>query len=141
MMNEKAYLLTWNPKYYEMDREVRFVTEEGYCFGHWRTNSRQMEPGDYLLLMRQGSEPRGIVAFGYARKHRQFVFHEGYWFVSVIWKWLAPRDPLFSLDDLNALFPEQHWSPRGSGIEIVPPVADEFIPMFKKALAIKNVAL
>lgn len=133
-----AYLLTWNPKYYDIDRENQMVDEYGKCNSYWSTNCRQMEPGDHLLLMRQGSEPRGIVAGGYTRKHNQFLKHAGRWYVSVMWKWVRPELPVFSLDDLRMLFPDQHWSPRGSGIEIKPPVDEELTELIQKALNEEN---
>lgn len=133
-----AYLLTWNPKYYTPDRELREMELHGNCFSHWTTVSRQMQHGDKLYLMRQGKEPRGIVAFGSARPsigaERLFTFHRGRWYISLIWHWWRPEEPVFTLDDLNMLFPDQHWSPRGSGIRIEPPVDAELADLIEKAL-------
>jgi hypothetical protein len=128
-----AYLLTWNPKYYTPTREMARMEKYGDCFSHWHTNCRQMEPGDDLFLMRQGKEPRGIVATGHTRKDRHFVHHNGRWFVSVRWTWFQPEEPIFTLDDLRTLFPDQHWTPRGSGIQITPPTDNEFIELIRKA--------
>lgn len=137
----KAWLLTWNPKYYDPYKEVIGVEEDGRHNMWWSTVCRQMEPGDHLLLMRQGKEPRGIVAGGRVRKSgrdRTVVFHNGRWYVPVMWTWFTPADPVFSLHHLEDLFPDQHWSPRGSGIRIHPPVDEQLVKLIDKAQNERN---
>lgn len=132
-----AFLLTWNPKYYTPRREKKIVAERGQFYNYWSTRCRQMEVDDHLFLMRQGKDPRGIVAVGQAGlpvRKKRFIRHNGRWFVAVMWTWFQPEDPMFTLDDLRMLFPDQHWSPRGSGIQIKPPVDDELIELMDKAI-------
>ena len=65
-----TYLLTWNPARFHWDglaEEVRQLRREGFLDGEWSCGRRKhVEPGDRVFLIRQGVEPRGIVASGHA---------------------------------------------------------------------------
>jgi 5-methylcytosine-specific restriction protein A len=66
----QAYLLTWNPERWRWDNieEQARVTAAGRTvIDHWSCGRRRnIEVGDRLFLLRQGVEPRGIIAAGYA---------------------------------------------------------------------------
>src|SRR5215210_7338349 len=63
-----TYLLTWNPDRWawaELSRAVDLVREEGSALRRWSCgNTRKIEVGDRVFLLRQGVEPRGIIASG-----------------------------------------------------------------------------
>ncbi len=63
-----TYLLTWNPNRWawtDLDGAVYRVREEGSVLRRWSCgNTRKTEAGDRVFLLRQGVEPRGIMASG-----------------------------------------------------------------------------
>jgi hypothetical protein len=65
-----AYLLTWNPQVWTWtDQHVRAVrVRRGDLeLMLWSTgNTRRIEAGDRLFLLKQGEPPRGIIASGWA---------------------------------------------------------------------------
>ncbi|GAC1475232.1 MAG: hypothetical protein NVSMB9_27250 [Isosphaeraceae bacterium] len=66
-----TYLLTWNPKRHawaNLEAEVRATTEGRLVYRHrWSSGStKRIRRGDRLFLLRQGVEPRGIMAAGWA---------------------------------------------------------------------------
>ena len=64
----KTYLLTWNPARFHWEslaEEAESVRRDGYFVGNWTcARTKSIRPGDRVFLMRQGVEPRGIVASG-----------------------------------------------------------------------------
>ncbi len=75
-----TYLLAWNPKRWQWDdlsECIREVNEAGYTSIRWSCGrTRKIQSGDRLFLLRQGIEPRGILASGYAASD---VFEAGHW--------------------------------------------------------------
>ena len=66
----KTYLLTWNPKRFDwdMEQDLNELKSHGFFDGRWSCGrTKRIESGDRLFLLRQGQEPRGIVASGYAK--------------------------------------------------------------------------
>lgn len=67
-----TFLLVWNPDAYlfgegEIDDIVSTIEEYGAAYSDWSTgNTKKIQPGDRLFLLRTGVEPRGIVASGYS---------------------------------------------------------------------------
>ncbi|MDP9476130.1 MAG: EVE domain-containing protein [Actinomycetota bacterium] len=63
-----TYLLTWNPNRWDWTDQAltaQRVREEGSAVVRWSCgNTRRIEAGDRIFLLRQGAEPRGIVASG-----------------------------------------------------------------------------
>jgi hypothetical protein len=72
-----TYLLTWNPRNSPWDDRERMVglTAEGRPVeDQWSCgNTKRIRPGDRLFLLRQGQEPRGVMAAGWATS----VIYEG----------------------------------------------------------------
>src|SRR5262249_29862814 len=65
-----AYLLTWNPEQWEwadLESMAEQTAEGRPVEGQWSCgNTKRIRPGDRLFLLRQGVEPRGIIAAGWA---------------------------------------------------------------------------
>lgn len=64
-----TYLLTWNPNRWSwhIDKDLVSIRSHGYVDGRWSCgNTRRIQPGDQVYLLRQGLEPRGILASGTA---------------------------------------------------------------------------
>jgi len=65
-----AYLLTWNPKqfkWHELKNKISKFRAGGSITLQWSCgNTKRIAKGDRLYLLRQGVEPRGIMASGIA---------------------------------------------------------------------------
>ncbi len=70
MPNWSTYLLTWNPlnwKWDDLEEESQRTAEGQPVDDRWSCgNTKRIRSGDRLFLLRQGVEPRGIVASGWA---------------------------------------------------------------------------
>ena len=128
MAEKNAWLLTWNPK--KASEEGRDGTPDGRLgieVGEekcWGCQAKKPKVGDIVYMLRQGSEPRGIVAKGVvikksfhakARTHSRKV-------PSIKFKLLELRETcsegLLPFVVLKQTLPSQHWTPNGSGISI-----------------------
>jgi 5-methylcytosine-specific restriction protein A len=65
-----TYLLTWNPHNWpwtNLEEMVQLTAQGGPVDDFWSCgNTKRIRVGDRLFLMRQGEEPRGIMAAGWA---------------------------------------------------------------------------
>jgi 5-methylcytosine-specific restriction protein A len=65
-----TYLLTWNPnswRWENLEDEVRVTAQGRQVDDRWSCgNTKRIRVGDRLFLLRQGVEPRGIMAAGWA---------------------------------------------------------------------------
>ena len=137
---ESAYLLTWNPTLYPMEKMEalvnRFKKRDSVEFG-WSTGNRKaMELGERVFLYRQGrsGEKRGLVGVGEIagpveeKDHwRKEARAEGKKSLIVKVKWSAlSLDPFVSLSNLISLTDnEDFWSTRAGGIKIDPDVRSD----------------
>src|SRR5690242_10370136 len=126
-----TYLLTWNPAEWHwknLSHAIRQVRRTGFCFEPWTCRSVSISPDDRVFLLRQGREPRGIVASGHALSERRWGRHHSVSgkkspYVEVRWDALfrepiLPR-PRLSQPDLARM----HWNTQSSGISIPPRIA------------------
>ncbi|GAA3541046.1 hypothetical protein [Aeromicrobium flavum] len=129
-----AFLLTYNPTLWDwVDRDeflasvVRASRNGDVVPGTWSTGQRTrgIEPGDEVYLLRQGPEPRGIIASGTALTE---VMQDDHWherrglanYIEVAWTKAVPADAPLPLADLDDAAPGQHWRPQGSGSSLRP---------------------
>jgi 5-methylcytosine-specific restriction protein B len=118
-----AFLITWNPKVYawsDFDDDVaRVPFETDWCCAR----SKRIREGDRLWLLRQGVEPRGLVAYGVATsdwyegpgwRRNGVPCHYVDWRVDALSPLLVPRE---------LLPPWTGWSTMVSGIAIPEPIA------------------
>ncbi len=64
-----TYLLTWNPKsggWRSFERDFEAFLRQGFFCDKWECSNTHVSPGDHLYLLRQGTEPKGIIASGVA---------------------------------------------------------------------------
>ncbi|PJE78894.1 5-methylcytosine-specific restriction enzyme B [invertebrate metagenome] len=121
-------LLSWNPKYFELD-----ITENGEkrpCrtgdIIRWTCISKHPKNGDRVYLIRLGQKPpKGLVALGtvvrepYQDAHFRHPEKQcGYIDVRFDELRLSYDQGLLPTRELERCYPEQRWSPQSSGILI-----------------------
>lgn len=127
-----AWLLTWNSKNYDWENEIdeysldtmfKTVKSGGGFYISWRCRSSNIKPGDLVFFIRLGDEPKGVFASGYIIDDS--VVENGTRYAEVlITKAIDFRtNDILSQQMLKNQFPEQQWSPQGSGISIKPEAA------------------
>ncbi|MBP5605166.1 MAG: hypothetical protein J6X60_06450 [Ruminiclostridium sp.] len=138
-----TWLLNWNPSnkvwnWEEQDDEfgynntLKTIKSGGTVFFCWKCVSKHIKTGDRIFMVKLGNLPRGIFATGYAASDTYdstYTIDDG--------KEATERvvdicitgfldyhtDDLISQDFLKSKFPDQQWSPQGSGISIKPEAA------------------
>ncbi|WP_225411414.1 HNH endonuclease [Stigmatella hybrida] len=115
-----AFLLTWNPENWHwetLEEDVEAVrTGRAPADDEWRCGNSQVRKGDRLFWLRQGVEPRGIFATGWAtsnwdngiRFEFETLLHPVHDQGALI-----PRDTL-----VGGALNEVHWNTQRSGISI-----------------------
>ena len=131
-----TYLLTWNPERWawtELAKTASRVREEGSAIRRWSCgNTRKIEVGDRVFLLRQGVEPRGIMASGtvigspYEADHWDPSSSKPALYVDVTFDSLLDPDrddvlPRELLDEPP--FYGMHWNAQSSGTTIPANVA------------------
>jgi 5-methylcytosine-specific restriction enzyme A len=129
-----TYLLVWNPdrwKWAELSKQAnqtaagKIVTERWSC-----GNTKRIQNGDRVFLIRLGVEPKGIIGSGWVSEPPKLTKHwdeekanEGEQNLSIICEWERIIDPEIDLplplsrlqqDDLGNV----HWTPQSSGMQI-----------------------
>jgi len=131
-----TYLFTWNPDRFpwdDLEELIADIRTQGAATQGWSTGQRtHVNVGDRVFLMRQGSEPRGLVGAGRIAGEVQEVPHwdpkqrqggRTYNVVDVRWEWLA-REPILNLPELERETGEKSlWRSQVGGVEIRPKVA------------------
>lgn len=139
-----TYLLTWNP---ELSREtalrwfeeLEVVAAGGFVSGRWSTGNRTsgIAPGDRAYLLRQGSEPRGIVASGYFASD---VYSDQDWrgrdrdanYADVDWDAVVPMDDPLPATVLEIRVPGVYWHPQIGGILVDESSADRLSALWSE---------
>jgi 5-methylcytosine-specific restriction protein A len=135
-----TYLLTWNPQKWpwrDLQEDIDELTRKGSVTFRWSCgNSKRIVKGDRVFLLRQGEEPRGIIASGWAESES---FEETHWreekarkgrttrYVKVRWEVLLnpETESIFPREWLNTPpLSDVNWNTQISGITIWPEVAE-----------------
>lgn len=142
-----AYLLTWNPKkfpWHALKSEIRRLGDKKPVELEWSCgNTKRIQSGDQIYLLRQGVEPRGIMAWGkvleapkkarsWADRRRQALY------VSFrVEKLLDPEvDGVLPLSQLqDGPLGEVNWRTQVSGISIPDDAAAELEKRWRAFLA------
>lgn len=106
--------------------------------GRWSVANRVqgISPGDRVYLLKQGREPRGIVASGtvtseiYTDDHFDPDVSGELNYVEVAWTAIVDEDSPLPLEDLKDAFPQQHWTPMSSGQGVRAEVAADLAAMW-----------
>ncbi|MBO6308821.1 MAG: hypothetical protein J6N70_08335, partial [Oribacterium sp.] len=128
-----AWLLAWNPKNYDwenvekpfsLDTMFSRISSGGGYYDCWRCMSSKIKCGDLLYIMKLGKEPKGIFAAGYAISD-SYIDDDDVRVVDVLLtKAIDFRtESIIPQQTLKDLFPNQQWSPQGSGISVNPDAA------------------
>ena len=130
-----TYLMTWNPEGWEWTKEQTQETLKRVRAGErihdrWSTgNTKKIDPGDRVLLIKLGSQPRGLFASGHAISEVYQAEHflqeraeegdEANYVDFVFDEFIDPNEgPLLDQDLLVEKFSDHRWSPQGSGTSI-----------------------
>jgi hypothetical protein len=137
-----AFLLTWNPRVYawiDLRADIRKLRRRGVLRCGWScARSKQIRCGDRVFLLRQGTEPRGIVASGRAVSD---------WYEGPGWRRAgapcnyvdleldalldAEREPILPRE---ALPTGMYWDTQSSGVRIRESAARELERMWRSFL-------
>jgi hypothetical protein len=137
-----AFLMTWNPRVYpwsDLRSDIRELRRRGLLRCDWScARSKQIHRGDRVFLLRQGAEPRGIVASGRAVSG---------WYEGPGWRSAggpchyvdleldtlldAESEPILPREALPA---GMYWDTMSSGIRIAPDAARELERMWRSFL-------
>ena len=143
VLNEKptenipaSWLLSYNPNKWDWEKQndeysfkntLKTIKNGGAVFFSWRCHSNQVKVGDRIFIIKLGPTPRGILATGYASSEPYegtYIDNSGQ---DVNGRMIDGcitgiidyhTEELISQDVLKRKFPDQQWSPMGSGISI-----------------------
>ena len=144
---KKTWLLSWNPDNWEWKdyKEARDITQMGGTYDTiWACANTHVAPGDrvFLTVLGQGDH-NGIMASGLAQSTS---FESEHWDPDKMARGIKAKRIEVSFDhildylnqdilkqeQLYEKFPEQQWSPQGSGIEIRPNLTDQLEAEWEK---------
>ena len=143
-----TWLLNYNPSIWDWDKQddelnygniKKIVNSGGTVFLSWKCASKKIKQGDRVFIIKLGSAPRGIVATGYATSgsfDSEYTEDDG----TISSERLVDicitgfldyhTEEIIPQNLLKEKFPEQQWSPQGSGISIRPDAAKWLIENF-----------
>jgi 5-methylcytosine-specific restriction protein A len=139
-----TYLLTWNPKLWSNSERREFaeeiaITASGTPYEmSWSTGKRKnIQEGDRLFIVRQGAEPKGIIAAGWAigesfegQHWNKKANGQKMWYVMGRYDRILNADfpdfepPLSTASFTSEPLASVRWSPRSGGMEIPEYVAE-----------------
>jgi len=141
-----TYLITYNPKRtgWFSSAELAALKAKGYTDSNWSCINKHIVPGDRLLLLRQGVEPRGLVASGRATS----MPYSGSHWDQKGWRGRAPATATYVkarfdtvLDQEREILPlaqvesiDVHWRTQASGILVAPRAAAQLEELWGKHL-------
>lgn len=139
---KSAWLLTWNPENWEWKDNVTETT--------WSCRSKGVQVGDTVYVIKVGEMPRGIMASGIATSE---PIEEPHWdedkrnsgrttrSINVKFNTILNVEMDSYLDQslLKNLFPDQDWSPMGSGISIKEEYVNQLAKEWEKVVNQKGI--
>jgi len=124
------FVLTWNPAVWPMDDDIDDAIEATsageHVVGTWSTGNRKsgINSGDHVVLFRQGTEDRGLIAIGTAIGE---IFQDAHFnnpdeaanYVEVAWTEWVPTDERLPVEELAAITTATNWNAiLSSGIRL-----------------------
>ena len=134
---KNTFLFVWNPKRWTwetLEQDIEQVDLTGKCTQRWSCgNTKSIQPGDRIFLVKVGTEPKGIVGEGFSTTE---PFPERHWsgenkeafYIDIDFEVLLnpDKEPILTIDILNTgNLSQQSWTPQASGISIRPELVDE----------------
>ncbi len=133
-----TYLFVWNPKRWTWDTiedDIEQVDKTGKTKLRWSCgNTKSIQIGDRIFLVKLGTEPKGIIAAGFAmttpfpEKHWSGENRQGL-FIQIDFEVLLnpEKEPILTIDILKTgnLSKQYSWTPQASGITVRPDIVDE----------------
>jgi len=147
----KTYLLLWNPEKWAwttLEQDIEQVSLTGHCLQTWSCgNTKSIQAGDRIFLLRVGKDPKGIMAAGfatstpYAGEHwgmkEKNALHIGVEFDDLL---NPDKEPILMLDRLNTgNLAAQNWTPQSSGTSIKPELVDELEALWFEFLTTEKI--
>jgi len=137
-----VWLLSWNPKNWKWDKYSEWCvgTKSGERFiESWTCHSKKPAIGDEFYLIKLGEKPRGLIGHGYIARESYSAPHYNNERAQKGEKTNhidAEFDRIFNYElekfidqeYLKSAFPDQNWSPQGSGIQI----REKYVPLIKR---------
>ena len=134
----QTFLLTWNPRKWTwsaLDVEYDLARKQGFLDSRWSCGrSKRIRAGDRVFLLRQGQEPRGIVASGFATSDEPFTA-DHFTDAGRSALYIEARFDILLHPDREAILPRAnldigtlsfvHWDTQVGGITIAPNAAAE----------------
>jgi 5-methylcytosine-specific restriction protein A len=134
-----TFLLTWNPEKWpwpDRSENSRQTRERGSFQRPWSCgNTKRVFRGDRIFLLKQGAEPRGIIASGWAASEEPFLdVHFTYPDKQILYIMVdferildLATEAILPLEQLhgNGLLADVHWATQKPGIEIPEEAAAE----------------
>lgn len=132
-----TFLFLWNPKKWTwstLEQDIEQVDLTGRCSQRWSCgNTKSIQVGDRIFLLKVGTEPKGIIAAGFAATS---PFTERHWsgenknalYIDVDFEVLLnpDKEPILTVDILNTgNLAKQSWQPQASGTSIKSELVDE----------------
>jgi 5-methylcytosine-specific restriction protein A len=133
----KTFLLVWNPKQWTwetLEQDIEQVDLTGKCTQRWSCgNTKSIQPGDRVFLVKLGTDPKGIVGAGFAttepypKRHWNGENKDALYIDFDFEVLLNPeKEPILTLDILKTgNLSQQNWTPQASVITIRPELVDE----------------
>lgn len=122
-----TFIFLWNPKRWAWDtleQDIEQVDLTGKCSQRWSCgNLKSVQPGDRIFLLRLGTEPKGLVAAGFATSA---PFRDRHWdnddkealYIDIDFEVLLnpEKEPILTIEmlRLRTLLKEQNWHPQSS---------------------------
>jgi len=148
-MNTNLFL--WNPKKWTwttLEQDIEQVDLTGHCSQRWSCGStKSIQAGDRIFLLKVGTEPKGIIAAGFATSS---PFAERHWsgedknalYIDVDFEVLLnpDKEPILTVDILNAgNLAKQNWQPQSSGTSVKSKLVDELEAVWFGFLATQKI--
>ncbi len=147
-----SYLFVWNPKRWDwenLEDDIEQVELTGKTKNRWSCgNTKSIQVGDRIFLVKLGTEPKGIIAAGFATTT---PFEEKHWtgenrqalYIDIDFDVLlnSEKEPILTLDILKTgnLAKQYSWTPQASGISILPEIVDELEAVWFDFLRTHNI--
>lgn len=147
----KTFLFTWNPKHFHwesLEQDIQDVNFRNKSIQRWTCgNTKSINPGDRIFLVKLGTQPKGIIGAGYATIA---PFWDSHWrdenkdalYIDIDFEVLLNpvEEPILTLETLKKTdLSKQNWTPQSSGISIKPEFVDDLEKIWFDFLTTQNI--